>query len=358
MKYNWAFSERDLKFKFDAGTSRGVLKSKYSAFIKLFDPSTNKIGIGEAGPLKGLSQEFDMDLKLLIDSKLKELGGDEKLIQEFIEKDFETYSSVKFAIESAYLDINGENPFQLFQTDFFRGEQQIPINGLVWMGDYKFMRDQIDQKIKLGFDCIKIKIGAIDVDREMALVHELRKGYSKDKMVIRVDANGAFQYDEAKELMNELYKLGIHSIEQPIAVKNFEDISRLAKDNPLAVALDEELIDIREPLEKQLLLKTVKPQYIVLKPSLHGGFYETSQWIEFAKSENIGWWVTSALESNIGLNAIAQFTSQYKTSMHQGLGTGQLYENNITSPLTIESGKISYNKNSVWDLEDLKFMPL
>lgn len=358
MKFDWSFSERDLIFKFEAGTSRGLLKNKYSAFLKLHDKASGKSGIGEAGPLKGLSAEFGLDLKALMNDQLNKIGGDEELLEDFIHNDFSQHSSIKFAIETAYCDFKNINSFQVLKTDFFDAKQKIPINGLVWMGDSEFMSQQIDEKIKQGFDCIKMKIGAIDVDREIALLQELRKRFSRDEMEIRVDANGAFQYDEAREVMNILYKLKIHSIEQPIKVQNFEDMSRLAKDNKLAIALDEELIGLRKPLEKEEMLKIIKPQYIVLKPSLHGGLYETSQWIQFADKQGIGWWITSALESNIGLNAIAQFTSQYETKIHQGLGTGKLYENNIDSPLTIESGKLFYDKSAKWELEELEFKPL
>lgn len=358
MNFDWSLAERNLIFKFDAGTSRGILKNKYSAFLKLHNKKSNAVGLGEAGPLKGLSEEFDEDLKSLIHFKLRELKGNAQLIEEFIQQDYKVFSSIKFAIESAFNDVHLESPFQIYKTGFFEGLQDIPINGLIWMGDYEFMKTQVAQKLKDGFDCIKIKIGALDVDREMRLIHNLRKKFRKDKIEIRVDANGAFQYDEAREIMNELYKLDIHSIEQPIAVKKLEEMSRLARDSKLAIALDEELIGVREPKDKLALLKTIKPQFIVLKPSLHGGLFETSQWIEFAKSQAIGWWITSALESNIGLNAISQFVSQYNPDIYQGLGTGKLFENNIKSPLTISKGKISYDNSLNWDLEDLEFKPL
>ncbi|QNL20738.1 o-succinylbenzoate synthase [Hyphobacterium sp. CCMP332] len=358
MNFDWSLGERNLIFKFDAGTSRGIIKNKYSAFLKLHNEKSNAVGLGEAGPLKGLSEEFDEDLKSLIHFKLKELNGDAQLIEEFIQRDYQVFSSIKFAIESAFYDVRLESPFQIYKTGFFNGQQHIPINGLIWMGEYEFMKEQIAQKLNDGFECIKIKIGALDIDREMSLIHDLRKKFRKDKIEIRVDANGAFQYDEAREIMNELYKLDIHSIEQPIAVKNFEDMSRLARDSKLAIALDEELIGVREPNDKLALLKLIRPQFIVLKPSLHGGLYETSQWIDFAESQGIGWWITSALESNIGLNAISQFVSQYKPDLYQGLGTGKLFENNIKSPLTISTGKISYNNSLDWDLKDLEFKPL
>ncbi len=358
MNFDWSLAERNLIFKFDAGTSRGILKNKQSVFLKLHNQKTNLQGLGEAGPLKGLSQEFGMDLKTLIHAKLKDLNGDAQLIEEFIRKDFKVYSSIKFAIESAYLDACTENPYQIFRTDFFKGHQHIPINGLIWMGEYELMKEQIAQKLQEGFECIKIKIGALDIDHEMRLIHDLRKKFSKENIEIRVDANGAFKYDEAREIMKDLYKLDIHSIEQPIAANNYEDMSRLAKDSKLDIALDEELIGIREPNAKLSLLKTIKPQFIVLKPSLHGGLFESSQWIDFAKTQAIGWWITSALESNIGLNVISQFVSQYNPVIKQGLGTGKLFENNFTSPLKLSKGNISYDSSLKWDLKNLEFKPL
>jgi len=202
------------------------------------------------------------------------------------------------------------------------------------------MQKQIQAKIEQGFTCIKMKIGAIDFETEFKLLTSIRQKYSKEQITLRVDANGAFSFEEAKEKLARLAKLGIHSIEQPIAAAQIDLMRELCRQNPLDIALDEELIGIWELAKKRNLLEKIKAQYIILKPTLLGVFRATKEWIQLAETMHIKWWITSALESNIGLNAIAQFTAQYKITIPQGLGTGQLYQNNIDSDLVIKNGHL------------------
>ena len=239
------------------------------------------------------------------------------------------------------LEIEGENI--LFPSEFTQGNDSIEINGLVWMGKSDFMRKQIIEKIEAGFSCIKLKIGAIDFDKEIELIKSIRKEFSEKDIEIRVDANGAFAVDNALEKLKILSEYGLHSIEQPIKQGQLEEMTRLCKQTPLPIALDEELISVNKFDKKRTLLQTIKPQYIILKPSLTGGFKASEEWIKIAQQNDIGWWITSALESNIGLNAIAQWTYTLGNKMPQGLGTGQLYKNNFDSPLYIKNGQLNFS---------------
>ena len=236
----------------------------------------------------------------------------------------------------------------IFDNGFARGEERIPINGLIWMGEKSFMQQQIEEKLKAGFNTIKLKIGAIDFDTELSLLEGIRDQYSTNDITLRVDANGAFTVTDAMHKMEQLAALEIHSIEQPVKPGQFELMKMLCAESPLDIALDEELIGIHTKPEKRALLVEIKPQYIILKPALLGGLLACQEWIEIAESLKIGWWMTSMLEANIGLNAIAQFTAQYKPTLPQGLGTGQLYHNNIDSPLEIRKGELLYNKVKGW----------
>ena len=227
-----------------------------------------------------------------------------------------------------------------FDNDFTTGKRQLPINGLVWMGDKNFMREQIEQKLEEGFTTIKMKIGAIDFETEIKLLESIRNRYDKDQITLRVDANGAFSPEEAMQKLTELAQLDIHSIEQPIKQGQWSKMRELCAQTPLDIALDEELIGVNERTKKIELLDTIKPQYIILKPSLHGGISGTQEWIELAEERNIPWWITSALESNIGLDAICQLTAEYQNGLPQGLGTGSLYTNNLTSNLVVSDGYI------------------
>lgn len=342
-----------LEFKFEAGTSRGSLKEKDTWYLKLF--SENKlVGIGEAGPLKGLSVEplKHMETKLgKVCELLIGLEVPDSMEEVFeIAKDIspEGFPSIRFAIETALLDVLHGGNKMIFDTEFYRGEERIPINGLIWMGNKEFMQKQIQEKLEAGFDCIKMKIGAIDFETELSLLNSIRKHYSKEQVTLRVDANGAFKAPEALEKLSELAKLDLHSIEQPIKAGKIDDMAFLCSKTPLPIALDEELIGINRKEKKLALLEDINPQYIILKPSLVGGIQSTLEWIEIAESLKIGWWMTSMLESNIGLNAICQLASYLKVTMAQGLGTGQLYHNNITSPISIANGETFYDSKKAW----------
>ncbi|WKK81001.2 enolase C-terminal domain-like protein [Marivirga arenosa] len=342
-----------LQFKFEAGTSRGKLQEKDTWYLKLYT-SSGLVGVGEAGPLKGLSIEKLDEMEPELERVSNALIGQD--IPTSIEGVFElaksmsteSFPSIQFAIESALLDaMNGGNKM-IFNTDFFKGTERIPINGLIWMGSEDFMQKQIEEKLKAGFNCIKMKIGAIDFETEYSLLQSIRNQYSKDEITLRVDANGAFSDSEALDKLKELAKLDLHSIEQPIKAGQHLEMTKLCRETPLPIALDEELIGINTIKDKTRLLAQIQPQYIILKPSLIGGIQSTLEWIEIAESLNIGWWMTSMLESNIGLNAICQLASYLKVKMPQGLGTGQLYHNNINSPITIEKGETFYDRSKEW----------
>lgn len=304
----------------------------------------DKTGVGECGILRGLSiddrPDYEVKLKWACDNI--HLGLD-KLLTELIE-----FPSIQFGLETAFKSLNGVDQFQLFPSAFTKGSDNIPINGLVWMGSEEFMRIQIQEKIKEGFDCIKLKIGAIDFQTELDILKSIRKEFSVSDIELRVDANGAFSPNDALEKLKRLSDYQLHSIEQPIKAKQFEAMAKLCKNTPLPIALDEELIGVFSKEDQYQLLQTIKPQYIILKPSLVGGFAGSKQWIDFAKNLNIKWWITSALESNVGLNAIAQWTYTLKNPMPQGLGTGSLYTNNFPSPLSVKDGTLHYDLNQNW----------
>ena len=278
------------------------------------------------------------------------------------------FPSIRFGLEMALIDLGMDGYVEirgnkgntgnrgeriLFPSDFTEGKDSIEINGLVWMGSFDFMRQQIIDKIESGFKCIKLKIGAMDFTEELNLIKSIRNEFSAKDIEIRVDANGAFKQTEALEKLNRLAEFGLHSIEQPIRQGFWDEMTNLCASSPLPIALDEELIGINEIKEKEKLLKTIRPQFIILKPSLLGGFKASEEWIDLAEKNNIGWWVTSALESNIGLNAIAQWTYTLKNKMPQGLGTGKLYLNNLDSPLKINNGKLNYRPQILWNFNNI-----
>ena len=334
-----------LNFKRPSGTSRGVMTTKETWFIIL--TSNGKEGIGECGILRGLS----IDDKPDYEDKLKWTChnihlGLERLLLDLIE-----YPSIQFGLEMAFKSLESEIKFNLFPSKFTKGQDAIPINGLVWMGDEAFMKTQIKEKIEAGFDCIKMKIGAIDFQTELDILKSIRREFSVSDIELRVDANGAFLPSEALEKLKQLSEYQLHSIEQPIKAKQHEEMASLCDVTPLPIALDEELIGVFSEEAKLNVLQTIKPQYIILKPSLVGGFSGSQQWINIAESFNIKWWITSALESNIGLNAIAQWTYTLNNTMPQGLGTGSLFTNNFTSPLTVKNGTLQNNLNTDWNFK-------
>ena len=331
-----------LNFKRPSGTSRGVLTTKETWFLILKDG--DKTGIGECGILRTLSIDDRPDYE----EKLKWVCahiylGKEKLWEKLLD-----FPSIQFGVEMAFSSLKSQDPFVLFPSEFTRGVSGIPINGLVWMGEKSFMKQQISQKIEEGFNCIKLKIGAIDFNAELDLLKYIRSEFSSEEIEVRVDANGAFAADEALDKLRKLSQYDIHSIEQPIKQGQWDQMADLCRNSPIPIALDEELIGLINYFKKEELLKHIKPQYIIFKPSLIGGFKGTHEWITLAEAMGIGWWVTSALESNIGLNAISQWTFTTGSTVPQGLGTGSLYTNNITSPLFVKDGTIRYDPSKLW----------
>lgn len=329
-----------LKFKRPGGTSRGILKTKQTFFLKIIEGE--QIGIGECALFRGLSVDDRIDYEQKMKWVCENITlGKDKLLEELKE-----FPSIQFGVETAFLSFQAEKAFELFPSEFTRGNDAIVINGLIWMGEKNFMKQQIAEKLDQGFGCIKLKIGALDFDTELELLKSIRSEFNAKEVELRVDANGAFSPQEALEKLNRLSEFDLHSIEQPIKAGQWEEMANLCEKTPLPIALDEELIGIFE--NKAKLLTTIMPQYIILKPALVGGFSGSEAWISEARKTNIGWWATSALESNIGLNALAQWVYTKKTSMPQGLGTGKLFTNNISSPLYIEGEKLSYAPEEEW----------
>ncbi len=334
-----------LNFKRPSGTSRGVLTTKETWFLVI--TSNGKTGIGECGILRSLSIDDRPDYE----EKLKWVCKNIELGPEALWEQLTEFPSLQFGIEMAFASFASKSPFILFSSEFTRGEKSIPINGLVWMGEKSFMKQQIVEKIESGFSCIKLKIGAIDFNAELELLKYIRTQFSSEDIEIRVDANGAFPADEALLKLKRLSEFSIHSIEQPIKQGQFEVMAELCKVTPIPIALDEELIGITSVTKKKELLQIIKPQYVIFKPSLIGGFKGTQEWLDIADKLKIDWWVTSALESNVGLNAIAQWTFTKESQMPQGLGTGGLYTNNFDSPLQVKNGSIQYDPEINWDFD-------
>lgn len=328
-----SFEKHILHFKNPGGTSRGVLTKKSTYFITISHGKNT--AVGEAALFKGLSADDVPHYE----EKLQEVCNNIEDYKDNYHTSLKAYPSIVFGLEQAFLKLKNKANF-CFDNDFTQGKKGIPINGLIWMGTQKIMQQQIEQKLEQGFTCIKMKIGAIDFDKEIALLQQLRKQFPASKLELRVDANGAFIPNEALEKLKQLATLQLHSIEQPIRQGQPAEMERLCASTPLPIALDEELIGVFELEHKKELLNKIKPQYIILKPALVGGFKSCDEWINLAQKRNIGWWITSALESNIGLNAIAQYTAGKNTTMYQGLGTGQLFTNNTPSTLNIKEASL------------------
>ncbi|OUS00838.1 o-succinylbenzoate synthase [Flavobacteriales bacterium 33_180_T64] len=332
-----------LNFKHASGTSRGILKTKDTWFIILND--NQKTGIGECGMFRGLSSDDRPDFEKKLRWTCNNINlGLEVLLDELI-----AFPSIQFGLEMAFKSLDSNDSFELFPSEFTQSESPININGLIWMGSDDFMKQQIKDKLEAGFSCIKMKIGAIDFDTELALLKSIRREFSSNDIELRVDANGAFIPSEALEKLKRLSDYDLHSIEQPIKQGQWNEMARLCEFTTLPIALDEELIGIYSEEKKENLLSTINPQYIILKPTLIGGFKSSESWIQFAKQKGIDWWITSALESNIGLNAIAQWTYTLKSKLPQGLGTGSLFTNNFDSPLRVKNGTLRYQTNSHWN---------
>lgn len=333
------FEKYTLQFKQPSGTSRGVYTNRDTWFISVTDGTHT--GIGECAPLPDLSIENLGKMS----SKLLQVCEEIDFFSSFPEE-LQAWPSIQFGLETALLDLKNGGTQMLYPSAFTRGEQGIPINGLIWMGTPEFMKQQIRTKLDAGFRCIKMKIGALDFQTEFELLKSIRKEFSPEQITLRVDANGAYSYQAALENLKRLSELQIHSIEQPIEACHWNEMAELCHQSPVPIGLDEELIGISRRSEIQKLLETIRPAYLILKPSLHGGISGCEKWIEMAEKYNSGWWITSALESNIGLNAIAQWTFQLNPKGEQGLGTGQLFTNNFPSPLEIEGDHLWFRKKS------------
>ena len=336
---NARFEYTPLTFKRPAGTSRGVLTTKHSWLI--FIEENGITGTGECSIIPELSPDFTSieDYEKGLSVVINQIT-DKRLTLENAYILLNGQPSVLFGVECAFLDLKNGGKKIYFDNEFSRKNRTIDINGLVWMGEESFMREQIEQKLKEGFSTIKMKIGAIDFETELKLLKNIRDHYDKEKITLRVDANGAFKPDKAVSVLNRLSELDIHSIEQPIKAGQRNEMKHLCSSTPVPIALDEELIGIYSLKEKEELLSTIQPQFIILKPSLHGGISGTQEWIRLAEKNQTYWWMTSALESNIGLKAICELTAEYNNPLPQGLGTGSLYVSNFESDLTVENGKI------------------
>jgi O-succinylbenzoate synthase len=346
-----------LSFKFDAKTSRGSLSEHNTWIIKVRDDSQwGVVGYGECAPFEGLSIDDVPDFDEKLKRSLKKIEGAKmpdslEKIAGYVTHIDNSLPSVKFGLETALRDLYYGGKQKIFDSPFYNDNETIDINGLIWMGEKDEMLERLELKVLEGYDCIKLKIGALDFADELDILESARSMIGNDGLGMRVDANGAFTVENAKDVLSSLNKLHIHSIEQPIMAGQVDIMKELCATTPVPIALDEELIGIFDLAEKRNLLEEIKPQFIVLKPTLLGGFSATAEWIELAEELNIGWWITSSLESNIGLNAVCQFTSQYNTTLPQGLGTGGLYENNIPSPLSVNNGCIFWNKSEHWYLK-------
>ena len=333
MTYN--IQERTLHFKQPAGTSRGVYTTRKIWLVYLSDGK--KTGMGECAPLPDLSCDVRNDYEEVLEGFCQKLCESGEIGYEAMRD----YPSMLFGLETALLNL--QHGDIMFDTAFSRGEVGIPINGLVWMGNYDEMLQRMEEKLEKGFRCVKLKIGAIDFDQELDLVKRIRDRFSFHEVELRLDANGAFPYEEALYKLELLSQYAIHSIEQPIKAQQWALMAELCRESPLPIALDEELIGVNDPEMKHHMLNIIKPRYIILKPSLHGGMQGCREWIKTARDMGIGSWITSALESNIGLNAIAQFAADVygdHITMPQGLGTGQLFTDNIPMPLEIRGDKL------------------
>ncbi len=327
-----------LHFKKPAGTSRGTYVTRKVWYIHLTaDEFPGRTGIGECAPLPQLSCDDLPDYPLILASLCAQTAATGKIDVEALRP----YPSILFALETAFRHLQ-TGSYALWDTPFGRGEAGIPINGLIWMGNYRQMLEQIETKMQAGFRCIKLKIGAIDFEQELALLRHIRAHFRAAEVELRVDANGAFDPADALEKLKRLSDFDLHSIEQPIRAGQYEEMARLTAETPLPIALDEELIGWQRVADKGQLLDTIRPQYIILKPSLHGGMSGGEEWIEEARKREIGWWITSALESNIGLNAIAQWCATFDNPLPQGLGTGALFTDNVAMPLEIRKDCLWY----------------
>ena len=350
-----SYGHRALQFSFPARTSRGVLTEHHAWFLRLQDTRSGTAGWGEAAPLAGLSPDFSLAYEVPLQALCARFNATG--YNEFPAADAPAFAgpanpALVFALETAALDLANGGQHRLYANAFSQGSKSLPINGLVWMGEVDFMREQIRQKLAAGYSCLKLKIGALDFDTELTLLAEIRAEAGPAKLMLRVDANGAFAPADAQAKLEALARYEVHSIEQPIAAGQVQAMAALCRTSPLPIGLDEELIGITNPAAQEALLDALRPAYLILKPTLLGGHAATRRWIALAQARGIGWWMTSALESNIGLNAVAQLTAEYEVgSFAQGLGTGQLYHNNVAAPLHTAAGELRYDPAGDWENE-------
>ncbi|AHJ98478.1 o-succinylbenzoate synthase [Hymenobacter swuensis] len=341
-------SHRVLRFNFPARTSRGALTEHTAYYLHLYDTNQPEVtGIGEAAPLAGLSPDHRPDFAPTLEGFVREFNRRQLrnlLPGEAAELVGPEWPALRFALETATLDWQNGGRRVLYDNAFSRGEAGLPINGLVWMGDAAFMRQQIEKKLTEGYSCLKLKIGGLDFAAELEILREIRAVAGPGQLTLRVDANGAFSPHEALPKLEQLARFHLHSIEQPIGAGQWHAMAEICRHSPVPVALDEELIGLTEPAQQQELLDLIRPAYLILKPTLLGGLRASLNWVAQAETRQIGWWLTSALESNIGLNAVSQLAGSYATpGFPQGLGTGQLYHNNLAAPLHIRAGQLHYS---------------
>lgn len=344
------WKELTLTPRFPLGTSKGVISERTVWYLIAWHADRPQVrGIGEAALFPGHSKEFPADVR----TKLLELCADTTNWEQRLRGDLVQVPSVRFAVEQCLRDLQVSGSKVLFPSEFTLGRQGIPINGLVWMGDKDTMRERIKAQIDGGNRCVKMKIGAIDIADELQLLADVRRDFSAKDLTLRVDANGAFASGDVMPVLEQLAELEVESIEQPVPPGLYEVMAELCASSPLPIALDEDLIGNNTREAKKDLLDHVKPQHIVIKPSLVGGWTAAQEWIELAQERAIGWWITSALESSIGLNAIAQWAATLDVTVPQGLGTGSVYTDNIPSPLSVEAGELHYRPEVAWNLDRL-----
>lgn len=336
--YAFTITQHTLAFVKPAKTSRNVFTHRSIFLIELRDLETGLSGVGESAPLSLLSIDDVTNYEKILRQKLEEFC----VARDLNALDLNPFPSIRFGIETALLNLKADEQGRIYRTPFTDGKKTLPINGLIWMNDIDEMYDEAITKIKDGFSVIKFKVGALDFDAECRMLEKLRMEYGADKITIRVDANGAFHPNEAMQQLKDLSRFTLHSIEQPIAAGQWDDMGKLCRESAVDIALDEELIGLNVQQAGNKVLRTIQPQYLILKPNLIGGVSVADDWIKIAQKASVKWWATSALEGNVGLNAIAQWVSTYPVTLHQGLGTGSLFSNNFASNLEIHRGEMSY----------------
>lgn len=346
-----AYAPYKLRFIAPAVTSRSVMTEKDAYYLKVWNEEDPKrFGIGECALFRGLGADDREGYGNRVEQLCSDINSGRDV------GDLSEWGSILFGWETAVRDLANGGERVPFRSEFACGREEITINGLIWMGSAREMADRIRTKLDAGFRCVKLKIGGIDFDRELELLRYIRERFSADVLELRLDANGAFTPTNALGRLDALAKYGVHSIEQPIRQRQYEEMARICRESPIDIALDEELIGLKQTVAKERMLDEIRPRYVILKPSLCGGFASADEWIRLASRRGIGWWATSALESNIGLNAIAQWVSAYRPRMPQGLGTGMLYTNNVESPLRQERDVLRYDSEGCWSLPDLDWI--